>query len=98
VQRRSETGQGAPRRDRREGSRGERPTRRKICHFCHDHVREIDYKDDKRLKRYISDRGKIEHRRTTGTCATHHRHLSDALKQERYIQLLPYTPEHMRGM
>jgi len=97
VQRRSESG---PRRDRREGGgRGERSSRRKICQFCHDHVREIDYKDANRfIKRYISDRGKIEPRRKTGTCAKHQRELSGALKQARFMALLPYTAEHIRGM
>ncbi len=97
MQRRSESG---PRRDRREGSgRGERSSRRKICQFCHDHVREIDYKDANRfIKRYISDRGKIEPRRKTGTCAKHQRELSGALKQARFMALLPYTAEHIRGM
>ncbi len=98
MQRRSESG---PRRDRREGGggRGERSTRRKICQFCHDHVREIDYKDANRfIKRYISDRGKIEPRRKTGTCAKHQRELSASLKQARFMALLPYTAEHIRGM
>jgi small subunit ribosomal protein S18 len=96
VQRRSE---GAPRRERREGGRGERTSRRKICQFCHDHMREIDYKEVGRLskQRYISDRGKIEPRRKTGTCAKHQRRLSVALKQARQMALLPYTAEHMRG-
>ncbi len=96
MQRRTE---GAPRRERRDSSRGERPTRRKVCQFCHDHVREIDYKDANRfVKRYISDRGKIEPRRKTGTCAKHQRALSTALKQARFMALLPYTAEHMRTM
>lgn len=86
-------------RPRREGGRGERSSRRKICQFCHDRVREIDYKDAGRYtKRYISDRGKIEPRRKTGTCARHQRGLSTAIKQARYMALLPYTAEHMRGM
>lgn len=94
MQRRSD---GAPRRDR--PGRGERTSRRKICQFCHDHVREIDYKDATRfMKRYISDRGKIEPRRKTGTCAKHQRRLSVALKQARHMALLPYTAEHIRGM
>ena len=50
------------------------------------------------MKRYISDRGKIEPRRKTGTCAKHQRLLSTALKEARQMALLPYTAEHMRGM
>ena len=96
MQRRTESG---PRREKRESMRGERTPRRKICQFCHDNVREIDYKDASRfMKRYISDRGKIEPRRKTGTCAKHQRRLSVALKEARYMALLPYTAEHMRGM
>ena len=95
MQKRSET---APRRER-QGARGERTTRRKVCQFCHDHVREIDYKDASRfMKRYISARGKIEPRRKTGTCAKHQRRLSVALKEARFMALLPYTAEHMRNM
>lgn len=98
MQRRSEMGS-APR-PRRDGGRGERgSSRRKICQFCHDHVREIDYKDANRfIKRYISDRGKIEPRRKTGTCAKHQRGLGTAIKQARFMALLPYTAEHIRGM
>lgn len=96
MQRRSESG---PRRERRDSPRGERTPRRKTCQFCHDHVREIDYKEVSRLgkQRYISDRGKIEPRRKTGTCAKHQRRLGVALKQARHMALLPYTAEHMRG-
>jgi len=61
-------------------------------------VREIDYKElGRNRQRYISDRGKIEPRRKTGTCAKHQRRLSVALKQARQMALLPYTAEHMRG-
>ncbi len=94
MQKRSEA---APRRER--SGRSERGGRRKVCQFCHDHVREIDYKEASRfMKRYISDRGKIEPRRKTGTCAKHQRRLSVALKQARHMALLPYTAEHMRCM
>ncbi len=104
MQRRSEAG-GASHgggsgssRQRREGGR-DRGSRRKICQFCHDHIREIDYKDANRfLRKYVSDRGKIEPRRKTGTCARHQRGLSSAIKQARFMALLPYTAEHMRGM
>jgi small subunit ribosomal protein S18 len=72
-------------------------SRRKICRFCADHIREIDYKDVNRLRHYLSDRGKIEPRRKTGTCARHQRRLSVALKRARHMALLPYTAEHIRG-
>lgn len=66
--------------------------RRKVCAFCVDRVQEIDYKDLPRLRRYVSDRGKIEPRRKTGTCARHQRRLTSALKRARVLALLPYTP------
>ena len=72
-------------------------SRRKVCAFCVERVREIDYKDASRLRRYLSDRGKIEPRRKTGTCAKHQRRLSVALKRARHMALLPYTAEHIRG-
>ncbi len=70
--------------------------RRRACSFCIDKVKEIDYKDVGRLRRFLSDRAKIESRRKTGTCARHQRVLSVALKRARYLALLPYTHEHIR--
>jgi small subunit ribosomal protein S18 len=70
--------------------------RRKVCSFCVDHVEEIGYKDVGKLRRYLSDRGKIEPRRKTGTCAKHQRRLTIALKRARHLALLPYTAEHIR--
>ena len=55
----------------------------------------IDYKDPGKLRRYISDRGKIEPRRKTGTCAGHQRMLTIALKRARHVALLPFTAEHI---
>ena len=84
----------AGRPERRRG--GRYPPRRKVCSFCVDHVDKIDYKDAGKLRRYLSDRGKIEPRRKTGTCAKHQRRLTIALKRARHLALLPYTSEHMR--
>ena len=70
--------------------------RRKVCSFCVEKVRTIDYKDAVKLRRYLSDRGRIEARRKTGTCAKHQRWLALALKRARHLALLPYTPEHIR--
>lgn len=89
------SGGGGPR-GGRGGGRDYR-SRRKVCAFCVERVREIDYKDASRLRRYLSDRGKIEPRRKTGTCAKHQRRLSVALKRARHMALLPYTAEHIRG-
>ena len=85
-------------RDRGEGrERRRRPFgRRKVCSFCVEKVDAIDYKDAGRLRRYLSDRARIEPRRKTGTCAKHQRWLAIALKRARHLALLPYSPEHMR--
>src|SRR5438552_8978900 len=70
--------------------------RRKVCQFCVDKVKEVDYKDLGRLRRFLSERGKIEPRRKTGTCAKHQRSLNVALKRARQLALLPFTAEHIR--
>jgi len=69
--------------------------RRKHCSFCMDKVEVIDYKESVKLRRYISDRGKIEPRRRTGTCARHQRALAMAIKRARHLALLPYVPAHI---
>lgn len=83
-------GPGGPRR------RGRYIPRRKVCQFCVDKVVTIDYKEPARLRRYISDRGKIEPRRKTGTCAGHQRMLTESLKRARHLALLPFTAAHIR--
>ncbi len=97
-----ETAAGARRTPRRTGKReyvkGKFTPRRKVCAFCVDKMDEIDYKDILRLRRFVSDRGKIEPRRKTGTCARHQRRLSIALKRARHLALLPYTSEHARAV
>jgi small subunit ribosomal protein S18 len=70
--------------------------RRKVCAFCADKTPGIDYKEVSRLRRYLSERAKIEPRRKTGTCAAHQRELSVALKRARLVALLPYAPQHLR--
>ena len=70
--------------------------KRKVCAFCVNHIDAIDYKDASALQRYISDRGKIEPRRRTGTCAKHQRILTLAIKRARHIALLPFTPSQGR--
>jgi small subunit ribosomal protein S18 len=70
--------------------------RRKVCQFCVDKIKEVDYKDLGRLRRFLSDRAKIEPRRKTGTCAAHQRSLNVALKRARQLALLPFTAEHIR--
>lgn len=70
--------------------------RRKVCAFCAGKIAVIDYKDASALRRYLSDRGKIDPRRKTGTCAQHQRMLAVALKRARHIAILPYTAAHIR--
>lgn len=70
-----------------------RKPRKKICHFCIDHVDYIDYKDVAKLRKFVSERGKILPRRVTGTCAAHQRALTTAIKRARYVALLPYTAD-----
>ncbi|MDO4541378.1 MAG: 30S ribosomal protein S18 [Bacillota bacterium] len=73
--------------------RGGRRVRRKVCSFCVDKAEYIDYKDVARLKKYVSERGKILPRRISGNCAKHQRALTLAIKRARQIGLLPYTTE-----
>jgi len=70
--------------------------RRKVCSFCVEGVKAIDYKDVGRLRRFLSDRARIEPRRKLGTCAKHQRALAIALKRARHLALLPYTAEQVR--
>jgi small subunit ribosomal protein S18 len=70
--------------------------RRKVCRFCVDKIKGADYKDIGRLRMYISDRGKIEPRRKTGTCLKHQRLVATAVKRARHVALLPYTLAHVR--
>ena len=67
--------------------------RRKVCQFCVDKMTHVDYKDTARLRKYMSERGKILPRRTTGTCAQHQRTLTEAIKRSRHIALLPYVAD-----
>ena len=72
--------------------RGRRP-RRKVCTFCVDKVEHIDYKDVAKLRRFITERGKILPRRISGNCAKHQRQVTVAIKRARNIAHLPFTAE-----
>ncbi len=99
---RSEERSGGPSRGGRPGGGGGRPggrggfSRRKVCAFCVDKIDIVDYKDAGKLRRYITERGKIEPRRKTGTCARHQRRLTLAIKRARQIALLPFTAGQAR--
>ncbi|MDE1548322.1 30S ribosomal protein S18 [Jeotgalibaca caeni] len=72
------------------GRRGGRK-RKKVCHFCANHIDHVDYKDTDLLKRYVSEKGKILPRRVTGTCAKHQRPLTMSIKRSRIMALMPFT-------
>jgi small subunit ribosomal protein S18 len=84
-------GDGERPRGRRTGGGPRFGGRRKVCTFCMDGVKEVDYKDMQRLRRHLSKRGKIEPRRKTGTCAKHQRSLTVAIKRARHVALLPFV-------
>jgi small subunit ribosomal protein S18 len=62
-----------------------------VCAFCSEKIENIDYKDASKLRQYISERGKIEPHRKTGTCAKHQRAIAVAIKRARHLALIPYT-------
>ncbi|MCG8541503.1 MAG: 30S ribosomal protein S18 [Clostridia bacterium] len=68
-----------------------RRKRKKICSFCANKVKQIDYKDTKFLQKYITDRAKILPRRITGNCANHQRQLTRAIKRSRIVALIPFS-------
>lgn len=74
---------------RERGRRG----KKRICNFCVDKMKSIDYKDVPKLKKYVTERGKLLPRRISGNCARHQRMLTLAIKRARNIALLPYTSE-----
>ena len=77
-------------------ARPQRPVvrrRKKVCIFCADKVDFIDYKDSAKLRKFISERGKILPRRISGTCAKHQRELNTAIKRARQVALLPYVAD-----
>ena len=67
--------------------------RKKVCIFCVDKVDFVDYKDSAKLRKFISERGKILPRRISGTCAKHQRDLNTAIKRARQVALLPYVTD-----
>jgi len=81
---------------RRRGGGGFGRGRRRACVMCVEKMTSIDYKDFSFLRRFLSDRGRIESRRKSGTCAKHQRGLAQAIKRARHLALLPYTAEHIR--
>lgn len=67
--------------------------RKKVCQFCTDKAETIDFKEVDKLRKYVTDRGKILPKRITGTCAIHQREVTKAIKRARIVALLPYTTD-----
>lgn len=76
--------------NRRPGGKVRR-SKKKVCAFCAEKAETIDYKDVAKLRKYVTERGKILPRRISGTCAKHQRELTVAIKRARNLALLPYT-------
>ncbi len=72
--------------------RGRKP-KKKICSYCVDKVESVDYKQYEKLKRFVTERGKVLPRRISGNCARHQRQLTRAIKKARIMALLPFTSE-----
>ena len=72
-----------------------RPMRRrkKVCEFCANPAEKISYKDVAKMKKYVSERGKILPRRINGNCAAHQREMTSAIKRARHLALMPYVDE-----
>ena len=70
-----------------------RRSKRKVCAFCVDKAESIDYKDINKLRKFVTERGKILPRRITGNCAKHQRALTVAVKRARHVAIMPYTTD-----
>lgn len=70
-----------------------KPSKKKVCLFCQNKEEKIDYKDVNKIKKYITEKGKILPRRQTGVCARHQRELSLAIKRARVMALLPFKAD-----
>jgi small subunit ribosomal protein S18 len=69
---------------------------KKSCRYCEAKVQFIDYKDDRDIRRAVSERGKIVPKRISGTCAKHQRKIAQAIKRARYLAILPYVADNVR--
>ncbi|HLF01164.1 MAG TPA: 30S ribosomal protein S18 [Anaerolineales bacterium] len=74
-----------------EGSGGRYVRKVRVCQFCAEKIRAVDYKQTDLIRRYITERGKIRPRRQTGACAKHQRMVNEAIKRARHMALIPYT-------
>jgi small subunit ribosomal protein S18 len=74
----------------------ERKGKIKVCKFCENKDTDFNYKNEKKLRNYVTERGKILPRRMSGTCAKHQRKLTCAIKRARYMGILPFTSETVK--
>lgn len=86
-------GRGAKGGEKGQGPRRSLFRRRRVCRFCADKIDYINYQDVKQLMPFIPERGKIQPRRISGTCATHQRKLQRAIKRARQLALIPYVTD-----
>ncbi len=77
--------------DERKDKRDYRQKKKRTCQFCTKGVAQVSYKDEKTLRKYISERGKILPRRVTGACAKHQREIVNAINRARHVGILPYV-------
>lgn len=70
--------------------------RKRVCNFCQEGVVYIDFKDEKKLMKYLTEQGKIIPRHTSGTCAKHQRQLATAIKRARHLALIPFVADFTR--
>lgn len=80
-------------RDRKSRGGGGGARHKKVCQFCADKTQTIDYKDVEKLRKFVTERGKILPRRVTGMCAVHQRDITTAVKRARAVALLPYSAD-----
>jgi small subunit ribosomal protein S18 len=81
---------------KKDGKREAKVRKRKTCWFTENKIAHVDYKDEKMLRRFINERGKIVSRKVSGTSARHQRELAIAIKRARHLALLPFVAENMR--
>jgi small subunit ribosomal protein S18 len=81
---------------KRDGKREARSRKRKTCYFTENKIAHIDYKDEKLLRKFVNERGKIVSRKVSGTSARYQRELAQAIKRARHLALLPFVAENMR--
>jgi small subunit ribosomal protein S18 len=86
-------GRGAKKDEKGQGGRRGGFRRRRVCKFCVEHIDHISYKDVRMLSGFVPERGKIQPRRISGTCATHQRKLQTAIKRARQLALIPYLTD-----